>query len=152
MLYYVGQFCCDYVKDWLKTAGIIRIISHHQMGELNMGIIIEHHNNRVVNQMLQIIRSEYLNGITLNEVALKLNMTPEYLSTLFYREAGIHFTEYLTQYRIEKAKVLLEDTQLTLREIARLTGFESPKYYSRVFKKVTGDLPSNYRSRVKKIS
>lgn len=102
-------------------------------------------DNRVIRKMLSMIHDTYCDGITLNEIATKLNMTPEYIGTLFYKEMGIHFSTYMKKYRVEKAKVMLLNTQLKQYEIAERTGFSNAKYFSRVFKEVTGKLPAEYR-------
>lgn len=102
-------------------------------------------SNRVIRQMLSIIHDTYCEGITLNEIAIKLNMTPEYIGTLFYKEMGVHFSTYMKRCRVEKAKEMLLNTQLKLYEIAEKTGFSNAKYFSRVFREVTGKLPAEYR-------
>lgn len=89
---------------------------------------------------------EFFNqGITLDEIALKLNITPEYLGTQFHRELGINFSSYIKNHRIKKAKELLIGTHLKLYEIADKTGYSDPKYFSQVFKECTGQLPTEYR-------
>lgn len=88
----------------------------------------------------------YRQGITLKEIAEKLDITPEYLSMQFNKEIGTNFSSYLTNYRINKAKGLLIGTELKLYEIADLVGYNDAKYFSRVFKKTTGQLPAEYRN------
>lgn len=91
------------------------------------------------------IQEFYQTGITLEEIAAKLNITPEYLGTRFHQEMGVTFSAYIRDCRIKKAKELLLGTGLKLYEIAEKVGYADPKYFSRVFRDVTGQLPADYR-------
>ena len=95
------------------------------------------------------IHEFYSTGITLEEIAAKLHVTPEYLGTQFHQEMGITFSAYLREYRINKAKELLCGTDLKLYEIAERTGYTDSKYFSKVFRKVTGQQPAEYRKTYK---
>ncbi len=98
-----------------------------------------------VSRARSMINEFYQSGITLDEIAGKLNVTPEYLGTQFHKELGVNFSQYIKERRIKKAKGLLIGTQLKLYEIARQVGYSDPKYFSRVFKEATGMLPTRYR-------
>lgn len=92
-----------------------------------------------------LIHEFYRTGITLEEIASRLNITPEYLGTRFRKELGVNFSTYIKNYRIGKAKEMLIGTQMKLYEIAERTGYSDAKYFSRVFKEATGQLPADYR-------
>jgi two-component system response regulator YesN len=98
-----------------------------------------------VQRAKSLIHEFYNQGITLDEIAFKLNLTPEYLGTQFHKELGVNFSTYIKNYRIKKAKELLIGTQLKLYEIAEKVGYGDSKYFSQVFKECTGQLPSEYR-------
>lgn len=98
-----------------------------------------------VNRALSMIREFYYMGITLDEIASKLNITPEYLGTQFHKEMGINFSTYIKGIRIKKAKELLIGSNMKLYEIAEKVGYGDAKYFSRVFKEFTGQLPGEYR-------
>ena len=102
-----------------------------------------------VKKMKSMIHEFYQTGIMLDEISRKLDMTPEYLGTLFHRETGITFSTYVKNYRIAKAKELLAGTNLKLYEIAEKVGYSDSKYFSRIFKEITGQLPTDYRKSVK---
>lgn len=91
------------------------------------------------------IREQYSHGITLEELAARMRVTPEYLSTQFHREMGMTFGAYIRDTRTEQAKKLLLGTEKKLYEIAREVGYSDPKYFSRVFREQTGYLPADYR-------
>ena len=95
------------------------------------------------------IHEFYQSGITLNEIADKLNITPEYLGSQFHKEVGVNFSTYIRDFRISKAKELLIGTQLKLYKIAEQVGYTDPKYFSRVFRECTGQLPEEYRKSLK---
>lgn len=102
-------------------------------------------NDLTVKRAKSIINEFYNTGITLDEIASRLNITPEYLGTKFKAETGVTFSTYMKDYRITKAKELLLGTSYKLYEIAERVGYNDPKYFSRVFKEVTGQLPAEYR-------
>lgn len=99
----------------------------------------------MVKRAQSMIHEFYQTGITLDEIAAKLNITPEYLGTKFHQEMGITFSAYMKKFRITKAKELLIGTNLKLYEIADKIGYTEAKYFSRVFKEETGQLPADYR-------
>ena len=83
--------------------------------------------------------------LSLNEVAAHVNLSSSHFSTVFSRETGETFKEYLTSVRIEKAKELLKMTGLKTFEIAYQVGYKDPHYFSAVFKKQTGVSPTGFR-------
>ncbi len=83
--------------------------------------------------------------ISLDRVAKKVNISPNYFSAMFSQEVGQTFVEYLTDRRIAEAKRLLRQTEMRASEIAFAVGFRDSHYFSFVFKKVTGSTPSEYR-------
>lgn len=101
--------------------------------------------NLNVRRAVAMIHEFYRTGITLDEIAARLGITPEYLGTQFHQEMGINFSAYVRRFRIEKAKKLLLGTDMKLYEIAEQTGYTDAKYFSRVFKSETGILPADYR-------
>ena len=102
-----------------------------------------------VRRIKSMIHEFYQSGITLDEIAAKLNVTPEYLSMQFHKEVGETYTSYLKNYRVNKAKELLIGTQMKQYEIAREVGYTDSKYFSKVFRECTGYSPANYRKMYK---
>ena len=103
----------------------------------------------IVKKVISIIHEFYKTGITLEEISMRLNMTPEYIGTLFHKEMGVTFSAYIKNIRISKAKELLCGTDLKLYEISERVGYNDPKYFSKVFKEITGQLPTDYRKTYK---
>ena len=90
------------------------------------------------------MEQEYQRDLSLEEMAERMKVTPEYLSALFMKELGIKYTTYRTQIRIEAAKELLQDGKLKIYEIAERCGFPDVKYFTKVFKKYTGSSPGEF--------
>lgn len=103
----------------------------------------------VVRRAESLIQEFYQTGITLDEIAEKLGITPEYLGTKFHKSLGITFSSYVKNLRITEAKKLLIGTSLKLYQIADKVGYQDAKYFSKVFREVTGMLPAQYRKAVK---
>jgi Response regulator containing CheY-like receiver domain and AraC-type DNA-binding domain len=94
---------------------------------------------------LQLIHASYHEGIRLEEIADKLQITPEYLSSLFTKEVGQTYSSYMKEYRIQKAKELLSQSGMKTFEIAQTVGYPDAKYFSRVFRESSGLSPGEYR-------
>ena len=67
------------------------------------------------------------------------------MSRLFKEKVGQTFLEYLTHYRIEMAKDYLRNPNLRIYDIGQMVGYETPQYFSRVFKELTGTTPKGFR-------
>jgi two-component system response regulator YesN len=93
------------------------------------------------------IREHYAEPLTLSKVAKQVAVNPAYLSYSFTKHCGQNFLEYVTQYRISKAKELLLQTAMQVQEIAHQIGYTDIAYFTRVFHRTTGLTPGNYRSK-----
>ncbi|MEW4427816.1 MULTISPECIES: helix-turn-helix domain-containing protein [Paenibacillus] len=94
---------------------------------------------------IQIIDKYYAEDISLQSVAGQINVNPSYLSRLFKQEKGENFISYLTRVRIEHAKTYLFSRELKVYEIADAVGYHNYTYFSKIFKKVVGVTPEEYR-------
>ena len=83
--------------------------------------------------------------ITLESVAAHIYVSPAYLSTLFRKETGVKFSEYLTDIRMKNAKRLLEHPEFTVAQIAEQVGYKDVRYFSEVFQKYYQVSPAQYR-------
>lgn len=105
----------------------------------------EHGANRIVFGALAYMNEHFSENLGLADVAEKLNITSGYLSMLFSQNESGGFVETLNRIRIEHACTYLLQNHLKTYEIAHKLGFKDEKYFSRVFKKVTGVAPFEYR-------
>jgi len=97
-----------------------------------------------IRQALNYIRTGYRGRISLEEAAERIGITPEYLSSLFLKETGTHFSAFVVEHRINEAKRLLAAGNARIFEIAEAVGISDPQYFCRVFKKHTGLSPREY--------
>lgn len=106
----------------------------------------------IIHQARKYIETHYSRAeVSLNEVAAQVNLSPSHFSTIFSREVGETFTEYLTHIRLEKAKELLRTTPLKSFEIAAQIGYNDPHYFSYVFKKHLGFSPKEFRWQTRRV-
>jgi two-component system response regulator YesN len=103
-------------------------------------------NKQFVETAARIIRQRYReSGLTLNDVARSVYISPYYLSHIFSHEMGCTVIDYLTRVRLEEAKKLLQSSKLSIVAIAEQVGYSDSGYFSRVFKKNQGMTPSEYK-------
>ena len=101
---------------------------------------------KYVEQAKNYIEANYVNSnMALNDVAEHIGISSSYLSELFNEVSGQRFSSYLADYRVDKAKKLLQATTLTITEIGFQCGFNSVQNFIRVFKKVAGYTPGQFR-------
>lgn len=103
--------------------------------------------NYAIRRAINFIWEHYSENISLDMLAERLEITPEYLSALFNKEVGINFSTFLKQFRISQAKRLLKGTDEKIYAIAQQVGYNDPKYFNRVFKEEMGMSPGDYRQK-----
>ena len=94
------------------------------------------------------ISAEYMNDISLDDVSRQINISSYYFSKLFKEETGVNFIEYLTDLRMEKSKELLASPDMSVKDICVSVGYQDPNYFSRIFKKINGVTPTEYREQL----
>lgn len=102
-------------------------------------------NQLPIRKAKQYINDNYKRQISLEEVAEAIELSPPYLSSLFKKEIGINFSDYLISCRMEASKKLLKDGNLPISQIAEEVGYMDSKYYSKTFYKLVGLKPTEYR-------
>ncbi|MDF2927479.1 MAG: response regulator [Paenibacillaceae bacterium] len=103
------------------------------------------YQDELVRQIERYLREHYASPITLQDLSKRFGLVPNYLSALFKKLRGVTPGEYLTQWRVEQAKKLMDSApQLLLKDVAEQVGYTDPLYFSRVFKKMEGVSPSEY--------
>ena len=106
------------------------------------------HSNRFVEIAAEFIEKNYRSDISLTKVAEDLGISATYLSSLFAQTKQCSFVDYVNKTRIEKACSYLYDTTLKTYEIAYKVGFNDEKYFAKVFKKLMGISPSQFRNNI----
>ena len=105
----------------------------------------ENSNKKVLDKAKKFIHNNYNKDITLDSTASSVHLNPSYFSRMFKQEIGINFIDYVSEYRIKKAKELLRDGIYKVKEISKMIGFNDEKYFYKVFKKLTGSTPSKFK-------
>ena len=99
----------------------------------------------LVERCLGYIHEHYARNFDIDELAGQVAVSPSYLFRLFKKKMQVTPMHYRNMVRIDKAKLLLADRQLTVDDVAERVGFEDPKYFARVFRDLAGMTPSGYR-------
>lgn len=107
-------------------------------------------SSATVTKIRQYIRSRLSEEITRDELAAYVYLNPAYLSRLFKKETGLSISDVIIQERLQKAKQLLEETELKITDIAEQVGYTSLGSFSNLFKRIVGATPQQYRARNKK--
>ena len=99
-----------------------------------------------ISRAKEFINSHQAEALSLADVAHAVNTSTFYFCKMFKKTTGINFTDYLSRVRIEKARNLLLNPNLRVSEIAYEVGFQSLTHFNRIFRKLAGQSPSEYRA------
>ncbi|MNC54862.1 HTH-type transcriptional regulator YesS [compost metagenome] len=99
----------------------------------------------VLGRAKKYIEERYTDDLSLEEVADYVHLNPHYFSKIFKQEYGETFIDFVTRLRIDKAISLIGEGRLSLKEVSFEAGYKDPNYFSRVFKKITGVSPTEFR-------
>lgn len=130
-------------SSWKVLNGILENFQEQLF--VNAGEEDEESTSDLVKKAQAMIQEYFNQGITLEEIARRLYVTEEYLSSQIKKETGQTFTEIIRQSRIGEIKKLLLESDLKLNQIAAMTGYSDPKYMSKVFRDEVGMSPAEYR-------
>lgn len=92
------------------------------------------------------IRENYRYDISMQDLARAMNYSEAYFCKLFKQCFGKNFTSSLTEYRVNMAKEMMRQPTVSIKEIGRSVGYADPNYFAKVFKRVTGQSPTEYRA------
>ncbi|MCQ2590199.1 MAG: response regulator [Treponema sp.] len=101
--------------------------------------------NPIIKKVCDYIVENLSKEITLEQAAENVNVSSFYLSKLFKEEKGTNFINFLNDKRLEKARDLLKNSSLSIKEITAETGYNDQNYFSRIFRAKYGSTPTEYR-------
>lgn len=101
----------------------------------------------IVKRIMEEIGENCAGKYTLKTFASKYHISEAYLSSLFAKTAGVSLTNYIMRERVERSAGLMLQTNRKISDIAMEVGYEDPRYFMKIFKKVTGETPTDYRAR-----
>jgi two-component system, response regulator YesN len=102
------------------------------------------YTNHIVKATREYLESHYTDDISLEDMASQVNISPQYFSKLIKKTTGFNFIDWLSMLRVKRAKELLANPNLTVKEVCFMVGYKDPNYFSRIFKKRLGITPSEY--------
>lgn len=101
-----------------------------------------------IDKAIAYIKENYNKDINLTVVSNQISLTYTYFSYLFKERTGQTFSEFLRNYRIERAKEMLKNGNYMVSEVAKKVGYDNPKRFRKIFRKVMGITPSEYREKI----
>jgi AraC-like DNA-binding protein len=143
--YFSGKVVSQKQHD--SAVKLLSIFAQH-LAMLSNQVFIQQENSEppVITKARAYIHEHQTEELSLGQVAKAVNMSSYYFCKTFKKIIGINFTDYVARVRIEKSKNLLLNPNLRVSEIAFEVGFQSLTHFNRVFKKVLGQSPTEYRA------
>ncbi len=128
---------------------LLTIFAEH-LSMVNNQIVVRDQNSEppVITRAKQFINEHQTEELSLEQVASAVHTSKFYFCKMFKKATGINFTDYLSRLRTERAKNLLLNPNLRVSEIAYEVGFQSLTHFNRVFKRIAGRSPTNYREQL----
>lgn len=133
-------------KEHESVVKLLAIFAQH-LSLLSNQILVQQENAEppMIHRAKQYIQEHYTEELSLEQVAKSVNTSTFYFCKMFKKYTGVNFTEYLSRIRIENARNLLLNPNLRISEIAFAAGFQSLTHFNRVFKKIVGESPTEFR-------
>lgn len=104
---------------------------------------------RAIEDVLRIIEKEYEKDLSLDYLSKSVHLSASYLSHTFKKATGVSVVKYITQYRMEKAKYLLDQSNYKINDVYKMVGFSDMSYFGLTFKQSFGLTPKQYREKVR---
>ncbi|KAA0544895.1 AraC family transcriptional regulator [Bacillus sp. BGMRC 2118] len=101
--------------------------------------------NEIIDRSIEYIQQNLFQPLTLESIAEEIQVSPNYLSTLFRKKVGVSIKEYINRKKIEESKYFLLHTGATLLDISLLLGYCNQSYYTSLFKKYIGITPKQFK-------
>ena len=136
-------------KQHESVVKLLTIFAQH-LSMVSNQLIVKQENTEppMVTRAKAFINENQSEDLSLGMVAKAVNVSTYYFCKMFKKATGINFTDYLSRVRIEKAKNLLLNPNLRVSEIAYEVGFQSLTHFNRVFKRILGQSPTEYRAQL----
>lgn len=107
---------------------------------------LEKTDRNLTKEIKDYIQKNYMNDLSISQLALQYDLTPNYLSSLFHQQESCKLIDYITEVRLNNAKrILIKNTSASVKDVAVMVGYTSARHFSTIFQKATGMTPSTYR-------
>ncbi|MBU6401054.1 MAG: AraC family transcriptional regulator [Verrucomicrobia bacterium] len=145
--YYGGRVIS--ARQHASVVKLLAIFAQH-LSMISNQILVRHDNTEppVIARAKEFVREHQGEKVSLVQVAKAVNTSTFYFCKIFKKVTGLNFTDYVARVRIERAKNLLLNPNLRISEIAFEVGFQSLTHFNRVFKKIVGRSPTEYRAKL----
>lgn len=133
-------------REGLLSLPLLRSLLEQRL--LAAGKALTAHHHATPDPMSEIARymdAHYQEDLSLQQIAARFYLSREYISRKFKHQFGLNWSEYLGKLRINNAKLLLQNPSLRIAKISEMVGYQDEKYFSKVFKKMEGITPGEYR-------
>jgi len=137
------------VRQYASMVKLLAIFAEH-ISMVSNQLVVQQENSEpsIITRAKEFIQQNQAEELSLGLVAKAVNTSTFYFCKMFKKATGLHFTEYVSRVRIEKARNLLLNPNLRISEIAYDVGFQSLTHFNRVFKRVIGQSPTEYRGQL----
>ena len=138
-------------KQYESVLRLLTIFAQH-LALVSNQLLVHRANSEppAIRRAKQFIQDHQTDEISLGDVAKAVNTSTFYFCKMFKKATGLNFTDYLSRVRIEKAKNLLLNPNTRISEVAFAAGFQSLSHFNRVFRRIAGESPTGYRSKLPK--
>jgi AraC-like DNA-binding protein len=136
-------------RQYESTVRLLRIFAEH-LSMVSNQVVVQQQNSEppTITRAKEYITEHQAEDISLGQVARAVNTSTFYFCKMFKKATGLNFTNYLSRIRVERAKNLLLNPNLRVSEIAFEVGFQSLTHFNRVFKRIIGQSPTEYRNKL----
>ena len=141
------------IRDAIHACETLNALRNFLLTQINELFILEDTQpiivDPVINAVTQFVHLNYSRPLlSIKEISENVHMSTTYLCTVFKNGTGITINQYLTSYRMDRAKDLLSTSAFSITEITQKVGYADTNYFSKIFKKQIGLSPSEYREKM----
>lgn len=131
---------------------MIDYLMEHTLGYLSeeQPVLKTEVSHKTIRKMLEFIHDNFTTEISIQSLSERFYLSPNYLCHLFKKEVGENFIEYISRLRIEYACKLLAQKDLPIKQIGEKCGFNDYFYFTRIFKRIVSQTPTQYRESISK--
>ena len=119
-----------------------------EISQLVLRIRDDQNSKYIINKVVEYIEKNYSSKVTLEDIAVHINLSKQYISFLFKKETGVNISSYIINLRIDKAKEMIIKGEDSMKVIYQRVGFTDQQYFYKTFKKVTGLTVGQYKDSI----
>lgn len=136
-------------KKLKAAAALLTTFAEHLALKSNQLVVqAAHTESPIITKAKRFINEHYTETLSLGQVSRAVNTSQFYFCKLFHKATGLSFTEFISRLRVEKAKTLLCNPNLRISEITFAAGFQSLSHFGRMFRRIVGQSPTDYREKL----